>query len=75
MNSKRALTSIPLEIEVYINYNIQYTRIVLFITLIVIVFVKVYLDHKSFITILISFTISIIILLNRGKSFILLIFG
>jgi len=41
----------------------------------VLIYIKVYLDQKKFIYILIIFIIRIIILLNRGKSFVLILFG
>lgn len=65
----------PLIIEFILGYNIQLTSLVIFISFIVIVFVKVYLNQKIFITILISFVCRIVILLNSGKSFIIIILG
>jgi len=48
---------------------------VLFITLIVFIYVKIYLNQKLFINILIRFIVRIIIILNRGNSLILILFG
>ena len=58
-----------------LKYNLHYTTIVVFIRLLVIVFVKVYLNQKLFISILWRFVWRIIILLNSGNSFIILILG
>ena len=66
---------IPLLIEIYINYNLYYTIIVIIILIIVYIYVKVYLNQKEFINILIRFVISILIILNRGNSFMLIILG
>jgi len=65
----------PLIIELILGYNIQLTSLVIFISFIVIIFVKVYLNQKIFITILRSFVCRIVILLNSGKSFIIIILG
>ena len=65
----------PLIIEFILRYNIQLTSLVIFISFIVLVFVKVYLNQKIFITILRSFVCRIVILLNSGKSFIIIILG
>ena len=75
MNNNNVCINIPLLIEVLIQFNLYHTLIVVFITIIVFIFVKVYLNNKLFIIILIRFVLSIIILLNRGNSFILLLFG
>ena len=65
----------PLRIEFILSYNIQLSSLVIFVRLIVIIFVKVYLDQKIFITILRGFVCRIIILLNSGKSFTIIILG
>jgi len=66
---------VPIMIEISTNINLYYRWLVLLIRLLVLVFVKVYLDHKLFTTILLRFVVRIIILLNRGKSFILAMLG
>ena len=75
MNNNNVNINVPLLIEISIHLSINYTVIVMFITIIVFIFVKVYLNDKLFIVILIRFVLRIIILLNRGNSFIVILFG
>jgi len=62
-------------VELVYKYNLHYSTIVIFISIIVIIFVKVYLNQKIFINILWGFVGRIMIILNSGNSFIMIILG
>jgi len=75
MNTVHTYLCLPIIIEMIINLNLYYRWIVLFIRLLVFIYVRVYLNHQLFIILLTRFVCRILLLLNRGKSFILAILG